>query len=312
MKAVKYSKYGGIDVLEVVTNLEKPAIGEGQVLVEVAAASINPVDYKVRMGYMKDFVPLKFPVTIGGDFAGVVKEIDGGDSGFKQGDKVYGSAHVLNGGSGSFAEFVAANIANIARVPRTIELSNAAALPLVGSSAIQAIEEGIKLKKGQKILIHGGAGGIGSVAIQLAKSIGAEVAVTVSERDISFVKDLGADTVINYHSQEFDKDLKDFDAVLDLVGGDTTPKSFKVLRKGGVLVTLAARPDEALAAKMGITALGQMTTTDTKHLDRLAALVDKGTIRIFVEKVFTLDQAREAFTHAEQNHPRGKVVVTIK
>jgi alcohol dehydrogenase len=312
MKAVKYSNYGGIDVLELVTNADKPVIGDGQVLVEVEAASINPIDYKVRMGYMKDFVPLKFPAIIGGDFAGIVKEIRGGNPVFKPGDRVFGFAIVLNGGSGSFAEFVAANIGNTAPAPRTIDFLKAAALPLAGASAIQAIEDAIKLKKGQRILIHGGAGGIGSIAIQLAKSIGAEIATTVSGRDISFVKELGAGTVIDYYSQEFDTVIKNFDSVLDLVGGETTAKSFKVLRKGGVLVSLVGHPDEALAAKNGITAMGQMTTTDTKHLERLAALVDNGTIRIAVDKVFTLDQAREAFTHAERNHPRGKVVVTMK
>jgi NADPH:quinone reductase-like Zn-dependent oxidoreductase len=312
MKAVKYSNYGGIEVLDVVMDAEKPVIGDGQVLVQVEAASINPVDFKVRLGYMKDFVPLKFPATIGGDFAGVVREIGGGNSGLKAGDKVYGQATVLGSGSGSFAEFAAVNIANIARAPKTIESINAAGLPLAGASAVQAIEDTIKLKKGQKILIHGGAGGIGSIAIQLAKSVGAEVATTVSERDISFAKELGADTVIDYHKQEFDEVLKDFDAVLDLVGGDATAKSFKVLKKGGILVSLAGRPDEALAKERGITATGQMTSTDTKHLDRLAALVDKGSILIHVDKVFTIDRAREAFTHAEQNHPRGKVVITMK
>ena len=312
MKAVKYSNYGGIDVLKVITDADKPVIHDGQALVEVEAVSINPVDFKVRLGYMKDFVPLKFPATIGGDFAGVVKEIRAGDSAFKVGDKVYGQAIILNGGSGSFAEFVAANIANAAHAPKTIDFLKAAALPLAGASAVQAIEDAIKLKKGYKILIHGGAGGIGSIAIQLAKSIGAQVATTVSEKDVSFVKELGADIVIDYHKQQFDKDLKDFDAVLDLVGGDATAKSIKVLKKGGILVSLAGRPDEALAQKSGVTAMGQMTVTDTKHLDRLAELVDKGVIRIHVDKVFTIDRSLEAFTYAESSHPRGKVVLTMK
>jgi NADPH:quinone reductase-like Zn-dependent oxidoreductase len=312
MKAVQYSNYGGIDVLKVVTDVDKPVIHDGQVLVEIEAASINPVDYKVRLGYMKDFAPLKFPATIGGDFAGVVKETRGGDSAFKVGDKVYGQAIVLNGGSGSIAEFVAANIANTAHAPKTIDFLKAAALPLVGASAVQAIENAIKLKKGQKILIHGGAGGIGSIAIQLAKSIGAWVATTVSEKDVSFVKELGADIVIDYHKQQFDKDLKDFDAVLDLVGAEATEKSIKVLKKGGILVSLAGRPDEALAQKSDVTAMGQMTATDTKHLDRLAELVDKGVIRIHVDKVFTIDRVLEAFTYAESSHPRGKVVLTMK
>jgi NADPH:quinone reductase and related Zn-dependent oxidoreductases len=312
MKAVKYSNYGGIDVLKVVTDADKPAIHDGQVLVEVEAVSINPIDYKVRLGYMKDFVPLKFPAIIGGDFAGLVKEISGGDSGFKVGDKVYGQATVLSGGSGSFADFAAANMANIAHAPKTVDFIKAAALPLAGASAIQAVEDAIKLKKGQKILIPGGAGGIGSIAIQLAKSIGAEVATTVSGKDVSFVKELGADIVIDYHKQKFDEALKDFDAVLDLVGGDATAQSITVLKKGGVLVSLAGRPDEALAQKSGVTAMRQMTATDRKHLDRLAELVDKGAIRIHVDKVFTIGRALEAFTHAERNHPRGKVVLTLK
>jgi NADPH:quinone reductase-like Zn-dependent oxidoreductase len=126
------------------------------------------------------------------------------------------------------------------------------------------------------------------------------------------VKELGTDIIIDYHKQQFDEDLKDFDAVLDLVGGEATAKSIKVLKKGGILVSLAGRPDEALAAKNGVTAMGQMTVTDTKHLDRLAALVDKGVIRIHVDKVFTIDRSLEAFTYAESSHPRGKVVLTMK
>jgi alcohol dehydrogenase len=310
MKAVRYSNYGGIDVLEVVANADKPVVGDGQVLVEVEAASINPVDYKVRLGYMKNFVPLKFPATIGGDFAGIVKEIRG-KSEFKVGDKVYGQAIVLNGSSGSFAQFASVNSANIAHAPKTVDFVKAAGLPLVGASAIQTVEDAIKLKKGQKLLILGGAGGIGSIAIQLAKSIGAQVATTVSERDIPFVKKLGADIAVDYHNG-FDKTLKDFDAILDLVGGDAAAKSFAVIKKGGILVSLLGQPDAALAEKQGVTAMGQMTSTDTKHLDRLTALVDSGVVSIRIDKVFTIDQAREAFTRAEQGHPQGKVILTMK
>jgi NADPH:quinone reductase-like Zn-dependent oxidoreductase len=311
MKAVMYSKYGAIDVLDVVANAEKPVIGDGQVLVEVEAASINPVDYKVRLGYMKDFVPVKFPATIGGDFAGTVKETFGGNSVFAKGDKVFGQAIVLNGGSGTFAEFVAANVANAAHAPKKIDFRKAAALPLVGASAIQAIEDIIKLQKGQKILIVGGSGGIGSVAIQLAESIGAHVTTMVSERNVTFVKELGAEAVVD-SQKELDGTLKDFDAVLDLVGGDATAMALKTLKKGGILVTLAGRPDEALATQLGVRAISQMTATVTKYLDRLAQLVDNGIIKIHIDKVFTLDQARDAFMHAERNHPRGKVVVSIK
>ena len=259
---------------------------------------------------MKDFFPIKFPVTIGGDFSGVVREIRG-NSEFKVGDKVYGQGIVLNGSSGSFAQFLAVNSANIAHVPKTVDAIKAAGLPLIGASAIQAIEDAIKLKKGQKILIRGGAGGIGGIAIQLSKSIGAQVATTASEHDIPLVKKLGADIAIDYH-KGFSKDLKDFDAVLDLAGGDEAVKSFAVLKKGGVLVSLVGQPDAALAEKQGVTAMGQMTCTDTKHLNRLTALVDSGVVSIRIDKVFAIDQAREAFTRAEQGHPQGKVVLTMK
>ena len=160
MKAVKYSNYGGIDVLKVVMDADKPAIHDGQVLVEIEAASINPVDYKVRMGYMKDFVPVKFPAIIGGDFSGIVKEIRGSDWDLRSGIKFTGKPSCLTAGP-DHSRIRRGELANIARMPATVDFLKAAALPLAGASAIQAIEDAIKLKKGQKILIHGGAGGIG-------------------------------------------------------------------------------------------------------------------------------------------------------
>jgi alcohol dehydrogenase len=312
MKSVQYSVYGGVDVLNIVTNTAEPSIRKGQLLVEVKAASINPIDYKVRQGYMKQFAPVTFPSTIGGDFAGIVTKVSDDVTGFKVGDHVYGQAIVLNGGSGTFAEFVTANAANTARKPEKISFLEAASLPLAGASAVQALEELIKLKKGQKILIHGGAGGIGSIAIQLAKSAGATVTATVSEKDIPFVKAAGADVIIDYHKQAFEKDLHDFDAVFDTVGGETAARSFPVIKKGGILVSMGGQPDKALAEKAGVIAIGQMTSTDTNHLKRLAELVDNGSIKPLVDKVFSLDQAKEAFTYAEQSHPQGKVVLKIK
>jgi alcohol dehydrogenase len=201
MKSINYSVYGDVDVLETIPDAAIPSIRPEQLLVEVEAASINPIDYKIRQGYMQAFMPVRFPVTIGGDFSGRVKKIGGEVTGFKIGDSVYGQAIVLNGGSGSVAEFVAANAVNAARMPDKTGFTEAAALPLAGVSALQAIEDFIKLKSGQKILIHGGAGAIGAIAIQLAKSIGAHVVTTSSEKNINYVKELGADTVIDYHKQ---------------------------------------------------------------------------------------------------------------
>lgn len=311
MKVVQINSYGGVDVLEVNTNAPKPSFSKGQVLVEIHSVSINPFDWKVRAGYFKDMMPLTFPATLGGDFAGVVLETNEEMSDFKKGDEVYGSANIFNGGSGSFAEFAAVNIKNTALKPKTLSFEEAGSLPLVGASAVQALEEHIKLQRGFKILIHGGAGGIGHIAIQLAKVLGAFVATTVSTSDTDYVKKLGADNVIDYKTEDFVTLVKDFDAVFDTVGGEITNKSFKVIKKGGILVSMAGKPDEKLAEEYDITVIGQGTDTNTLHLNRLTELIDTGKIKVNIDKVFTIDQSKEAFKHLEENHPRGKVVIKI-
>ncbi len=312
MKAVQISQYGAANVLELNQNAPKAVSGKEQVLIEVHAASINPIDWKVRTGYMKDAVPFTMPATLGGDCCGVVAALGESASGFKVGDRVYGYASLLSGGSGSFAEFAAAKSGTLALAPRNAGVVDAAALPLVGASAVQAIDDHIELQRGQKILIHGGAGGIGSVAIQLAKSIGAHVATTASGEDKAYVKELGADEVINYKSEAFEEKFHDLDAVFDTVGGPTTEKSFKVLKKGGTLVTMLGQPDAGLAEQHGVTAIGQLTHVTTEVLKRLAQLVDTGAVKVHIHKVFPLDQVKEAFELVENGRPRGKVVLQIK
>lgn len=310
MKAAQYTKYGGPEVIEINKNTSRPSSSKDQVLVEVHAASINPIDYKVREGYFKS-MPIQFPVTIGGNFSGIVTELGEGVTEFKTGDEVYGQALVLNGGSGSLAELAASNVANTALKPKNTNHIEAASLPLVGVSAIQALEEHIKLKSNQKILIHGGAGGIGTMAIQLAKHLGAYVATTVSGDDKEYAEGLGADVAIDYKSEKFEDIVKDYDAVFDNVGGETTERSFKVLKKGGIIVSMVGEPNQELAKQHDVVAIGQMTNSDTNHLVRLTELVEKNIIKPQVDKVFPLEQAQEAFEYAETGHPRGKVVVKI-
>lgn len=311
MKAVQISSYGGADVLEV-NEVSKPPVGKGQILVENYATSINPIDWKIRAGYLKDAVPLAFPVTLGGDFAGVVSEVgkDAGD--FKVGDEVFGQGGVLNGGSGSFAEVLAANVGKVAVKPKSVDFTEACALPLAGVSALQAMETHIKLVKGQKILIHGGAGGIGHFAVQLAKSQAAYVATTVSTKDMEFAKSLGADEVIDYQSEAFDEKLTDFDAVFDTVGGETTDKSFKVLKRGGIIVSMLGQPSEELAQKYGVSALGQNTDANPERLTHLSKLVEDGKIKVHIDKVFRLEQAKEAFGYLEEGRHQGKVALKIR
>ena len=313
MKAAQYSKYGGPEVIEINQNASRPSAGGGQVLVEVYAASLNPFDYKLRLGYMKEMIPLQFPFTVGGDFSGVVAGLGPSvDGNFKVGDEVYGQALVLNGGSGTLAQFAASNVANAAHKPKGINHIEAASLPLVGASAIQVLEEHIKLKSSDKILIHGGSGGIGSIAIQLAKSKGAYVAATVSTENVEFVKGLGVDGVIDYKTQKFEELLKDFDAVFDTVGGETLDRSFKVLKKNGIIVSMLGAPNPELAKQYNVSAIGQNTRVNNETLTRLTELVEKDVIKAQVDKVFPLEQTREAFEYLENAHSRGKVVIAVK
>lgn len=315
MKAARFAQYGGPEVIEI-QEISTPTPEKNQVLIQVFAATINPFDYKVRRGYMKEGMPLKLPLTLGGNLSGVVTEIGAEVTNFQIGDEVFGQSYAFGGGSGAIAEYAVSNADNIALKPKSINFIEAGSLPLVGSSAIQALEQHIALQKSQKVLIHGGAGGIGSIAIQLAKYIGAYVATTASSKDVEFVKSLGADDVIDFKTQDFSDlpagGLKDYDAVYDTVGGETTDKSFKVLKKGGVLVSMMGAPKEELAKEYGVIVVGQNTQTNAKNLSRLADLVDQGVIKPIVDKVFPFAQTKEAFEYAETSHPRGKVVIQIK
>ena len=311
MKAAQINKYGGNEVWEINQNAPKPSPSSEQILVKVNSASINPIDLKIRAGYLKKMAPLQFPATLGGDFSGIIVALGERVSDFKTGEEVYGQAIILNGGSGSFAQHLVANVANLAHKPKKANFEEAGALPLAGTSALQALKDHIKLQSGQKILIHGGAGGIGHIAVQLAKSLGAYVTTTVNTPHINFVKNLGVDQVIDYKNQNFEEILKDFDAVFDTVGGETLNKSFAVVKNGGIIVSMLEQPNQELAEKYGVTALGQGTNTNTPHLIQLAQLVDSGKIKVHIDKTFELSEIKEACDYQEKSHPRGKVVIKI-
>jgi NADPH:quinone reductase-like Zn-dependent oxidoreductase len=311
MKAAQIKEYGGADVLQTVHDASKPAAGAGEVLVEVYAASANPFDWKVREGYMKEFIPLKLPATLGGDVAGTVAEVGEGVSGFEVGQAVYGMANAA-GGQGSFAEFTSVKATQLAAKPDNIDFVTAAALPLAAVSAYQAVADHINLRPGQKILIHGGAGGIGSLAIQIAKELNAYVTTTARAADTDFVKKLGADEVIDYETQDFSTLLKDYDAVFDTVGGATNTKSYAVLKPGGTLVSMVQPADEELAKQYGITYVHQSSKTNQERLAKITELVKNGKLTVNVDKVFPLAQAGEALEYLKTSHPRGKVVIQVK
>jgi alcohol dehydrogenase len=314
MKSAQINKYGSSEVIEINQSTPEPIVSPGKVLVTIKAAGVNPADWKIREGGLQQMISLQFPSTLGIDFSGIIKEVGEGvsPSEFKQGDEVYGQAGVVSGGSGAFAEMALANAESIAYKPKKLSHVEAAALPLVGVSAWRALAENIELSKGQRILIHGGAGGIGSIAIQLAKNLGAYVATTVSGNDKEFVQGLGADQVIDYKSQNFEDLLHNYDAVFDTVGGDTYRRSFKVLKKdGGIIVSMLEQPNSELMNQYGIKAIFQFTQADRERLMKLAQWVDQNNIRVNVEKTFSLDEAGKALDYQKDVHPRGKVVLAL-
>jgi NADPH:quinone reductase-like Zn-dependent oxidoreductase len=312
LRSARIKKYGNSEeVVEINQSVPEPIVSAGKVLVIVKAAGVNPADWKIAEGFMQQMIPLQFPSTLGMDFSGVVKQIGEGVSSVSQGDAIYGQASVFTGGSGAFAEMALANAESITHKPKSLSHVEAAALPLVGVSAWQAVVENIGLSKDQKILIHGGAGGIGSIAIQLAKHSGVYVASTASLNDKEFVQNLGADQVIDYKVQNFEDILHDYDAVLDTVGGETYRRSFKVLKKGGIIVSTLEQPNSELMNQYGVKAIFQFTQVNRERLMKLAQWVDQNNIRVNVEKTFSLDEAGKALDYQKNVHPRGKVVIVL-
>ena len=311
MKAAQISVYGGKDVLAVTTDAKKPSAGPEEVLIEVHAAGVNPFDWKVREGYLKDMVPMELPATLGGDVAGTVAEIGENVEGFTVGQPVFGQANAL-GGQGSYAEYTAVKSSQLAAKPESVDFITAAALPLAATSAYQAVVDHLGLKKGQKILIHGGAGGIGSLAIQIAKHLGAYVATTAAVDDTEFVKELGADEVVDYKTQDFSEIIKDYDAVFDTVGGETNKKSYEVLKPGGALVSMTDQPDDELVKKYEVVYTSQATAATQKRLKAIAKLVDEDVLKPQVDTVFPLDEAAEALEYQKTGAPKGKVVLKVK
>lgn len=309
MKAAQIKEFGHADAIEI-NEIQKPIMKPSMVLIEVKASSLNPIDTAVREGYTQSWAPVELPVTLGGDVAGVIKEIGEGVEGFSVGDKVYGQANALSGASGALAQFALTSAEQIAKMPTNLSFEEAASLPLVGVSALQGLRDTINLQSGQNILIQGGAGGIGTVAVQLAKHLGAHVTVSTGAKAVGYVKDLGADEVIDYKTQDVDKDGQ-FDAVFDMVGGEAFEKSFKVVKKGGKAVSMAAQSDEQKSTELSISIIGQNTQVNTAALDDLTKLIEQGVVTPHVDKTYSLGETSKAFEARENESVVGKIVVSI-
>jgi len=310
MKAAQIEKYGGASVVTV-EEVERPTAGPGEVVVDVHAAALNPFDTMVRQGYVSERIPLTFPVTLGGDIAGVVVDVGEGVQGLSVGDPVYGQAGAVFGASGAFAQYARTGADRVVRAPENLDFTEAASLVLVGASAVQALTDHIDLRPGETIFIHGGGGGIGSAAIQIAKHLGARVITTATGENIPYVRSLGADEVIDYRSQDFAEAVHDVDAVLDLVGGDGFDRSLGVLKRGGRAVTTVGQSDDRRAGELGVTALKQFTRATPAVLDTLRDLIEKGGVAPRIGKVFPLAEVREAFL-AREGGTKGKVVLQMQ
>lgn len=312
MKAALIHQYVPLNEIEVTSNAPKPTVKAGQVLVEVHAAGVNPIDWKVCEGVARHRPYLSLPLILGVDFSGVVLDVGNGVPCYHPGDEVYGKSMIFNHGTGSFAEFMNVEPGSIATKPKKLIHIEAAALPLAAVSAWQALVDIIQLQKGQKILIHGGAGGIGSFAIQIAKDMGAYVATTVSASRMDYVCSLGADEAIDYRNQSFETMLHDYDAVFDNAGGETALKSYAVLRQGGILVSMTENPREDLMAQYGVKAVHEYTDVNTVHLSEITKLVEQNKLKIHIDKVFSLDEAPQAIMYLKTGHPMGKVVIKMR
>lgn len=304
MKAVRIHAYGHSDQIRV-EDLPRPGAAAGEVLVKVRAAGLNPVDWKVREGYLRDVLAVHFPLTLGQDIAGEIVETGPDTVGFKAGDAVFGFA------SGAYAEYVAVRSSWLAQKPKALDFLSAAAIPTPGLTACQLIHDVVQVQPGQRILIHGAAGGVGSIAVQLAALQGGRVIATASESDADELRQLGAAEVIDYKNQRFEAVVTDVDAVVDLVGGDTLARSTTVVKPGGHIVSIVGMPDQAELRKRQIRGTYHRMQRDALGLGKLADLIDRGQLKVRVKQVFPLTLAKEAQDLSQSGRSHGKIVLMV-
>ncbi len=333
MKAFTINRYSKEDKLQLV-EVAEPAVKENDVLIQVHSASINQLDTKLKSGEFKLLMPYKFPLILGHDVAGVVTKVGSKVSRFKVGDEVF--ARPADFRIGTFAEYIAVNENDVALKPETISMEQAASIPLVALTVWQAFFEKAKLKKGQKVFIQAGSGGVGTIAIQLAKHLGATVATTTSANNFELVKNLGADFVIDYKTQDFETILNEYDLVLNSQDEKTLEKSLRILKKGGKVISISGPPDAAFAKEIGLSwfmktvifFLSKKVRSQAKKLNvnysflfmkangkqlaEIGKLIEAGVIRPVVDQVFPFEQTNEAMSYVSNGRAKGKVIVKVR
>lgn len=333
MKAYTINKYGKKETLHL-NDVPVPQVKDNDVLIEIHAAGLNLLDAKIKSGEFKLILPYKLPLVLGHDVAGVVTKVGKNVKKFKIGDEVYSRPADFQ--IGTFAEFIAIDEKDIAFKPKNLTLEEAASIPLVGLTAWQALVEKANLKKGQKVFIQAGSGGVGTIAIQLAKHLGATVATTASEKSFALLKALGADVLIDYKTQDFEDILKDYDAVLNSQDTKTLEKSIRILKPGGKAISISGPPTPTFAKEAGVPWFIKIILTlisssirkkskkqnvdysflfmraESEQLNKITELIEAGAIKPIVDKVFPFEQTNEALTYVESGRAKGKVVVKVK
>ena len=308
MKAVQISEFGDRSVLKLNDDVPVSIPTSNEVLIEVKSASVNPVDWKIREGYLQPLLNHALPLTLGWDVSGVVSEVGDQVTHLKIGDEVYSRPDIAK--NGSYAEYITVNADEVAIKPKSLSWQEAAGVPLAALTAWQALFDHTKLKAGERVLIHAGSGAVGQFAIQLAKLHGATVYTTTSARNTDLVLGLGADEAIDYTKEDF-SELKDLDVVFDTVGGETQAKSWKTLKKGGRLVSITENPDEDIAAKHEVTASFCFIMPNREQLEKLAEYADAGQLKVSIDSEFGLDQVAEAHERSETGRAQGKIIINV-
>jgi NADPH:quinone reductase-like Zn-dependent oxidoreductase len=306
MKAAFIERYGGPDLLKY-GDLPDPDAGSGEVVIDVHAASVNAADWKVRAG---QYAQATFPLILGRDFSGVISTVGSGVADLKRGDAVFGVCE--SGQEGAYAEKIAVKAPIVAKKPDSLSHVNAAALALTGLTALSAIEDTLRLKPGETILIQGGAGGVAGFAIQLAKHIGARVITTASAANHDYVRGLGADEIIDYKAADFTQVVANCDAVFDTVGGDVAQRSFAVLKPGGRAAFIASGAQAPKPPRDDVTSLRPPVGRARRHLERIVELFQAGAVKPPEIKLYRLSQAADAHRLSESRHFRGKLVFQVR
>ena len=307
MKAAIVTEYGSpITVVEV----DRPPLAADSVMIEVYASSVNPIDSLIARGVMKEQLPYQLPWVVGYDVSGVVVECGADVTDLRMADEVFGRADSFQ--AGTMAEFAMIKQGDLAIKPTNVSHLQAAGVPLAGLTAWQALVEHGHVQRGEKVLIHAGSGGVGSLAIQIAKHLGAVVATTTSGSNLGMVTDLGADVAIDYQTQRFDEELSDYDVVIDTLGGESLERSFATVKRGGRVVSIKGEAPKGLADERGVHFTAFYMSPSGATLTTLAGLIESGALRPIVDSVFPLSEVQQAFDRSDAGRARGKIIIQVK